>query len=43
MIKKKENLNEFHKKVDIFSVEFSRKILDSLIKHRSQRVLFSSY
>jgi hypothetical protein len=40
---RKKNLNELHEKVDIFSVELGREILDSLIKHRSQRVPFSSY
>jgi hypothetical protein len=42
-VKGERNLNELHEKVNIFGVKLSGEILDSLIKHGSQGVLFSSY
>ena len=38
----KKNLNEFHEKVDILSVEFSREILNSFVKHGSQWIHIST-
>ena len=37
-----DNLNKFHEKVNIFSIEFSREILDCLMKILSQWVRFTS-